>query len=271
MLPACCYSHTTSYEQNQLTCHFPHFSVKKKKIGNIYKVLASVFPWLSSHVKVLFVFPSLSPLHSPLISTHFHLPSHPNRRGLWGIDFSPVLPGETVGSAIAHGARGCWLMGKRRAAALTKSFSVGCSAYHTKHTEQGSRHPDGINTLTEKKQRRTSGITETCDSKKQKTANTLGKQVFSKAMNKIAPWQKNNTLLFWAFCTAIYGSKKIVHLVLEGKGQNKWDRLRDSRHCHFVLAVMTCYLRWSLWGHLSQKAHDCVRSTVDDCQFNATS
>lgn len=62
-------------------------------------------------------------------------------------------------------------MGKRRAAALTKSFSVGCSAYHTKHTEQGGRHPDGINTLTEKKkkkERRTSGITETCDSKKQK-------------------------------------------------------------------------------------------------------
>jgi len=33
-----------------------------------------------------------------------------------------------------------------------------------------------------------------------------------------------------------------VHLILEGKGQNRWDRLRDSRHCHFVLAVMTCYL-----------------------------
>lgn len=133
-----------------LICHFPHFNVKKQQLGNIYKMLASVFSSLSSPVKVLFVFPSLSPLHSSLLSAHFHLPSHPNRRGLWGIDFSSVLPGETVGSAIAHGARGCWWMGKRRAAALTMSFSVGCSAYHTKHSEQGRRRPDGINTLTEK-------------------------------------------------------------------------------------------------------------------------
>lgn len=87
------------------------------------------------------------------------------------------------------------------------------------------------------------------------TTNTLGKQVFSKAMNKIAPWQKNNSLLFWTFRTAIYGSKQVVHLVLEGKGQNRWDHLRDSRHCHFVQAVMTCYLCCSFWGRICLKNH----------------
>lgn len=184
-------------------------------------MLASVFPWLSSHVKVLFVFPSLSPLHSSLISTHFHLPSHPNRRGLWGIDFSPVLPGETVGSAIAHGARGSWLMGKRHAAALTKSFSVGCSAYHTKHTEQGSRHPDGINTLTEKKQRRTSGITETCDSKKQKRPTPWENKSFPRQWTRSHPGRKTTPCCFEHFALLFMVRKKIVHLVLEGKGQNR--------------------------------------------------
>lgn len=238
-----------------LIFHFPHSSVKNQQLGNIYKMLASVFSSLSRPVKVLFVFPSLSPLHSSLLSAHFHLPSHPNRRGLWGIDFSSVLPGETVGSAIAHGARGCWWMRKRRAAALTMSFSVGCSAYHTKHSEQGRRRPDGINTLTEKKTEADWWQNGNVWFQETETTNTLGKQVFSKAMNKIAPWQKNNSLLFWTFRTAIYGSKQVVHLVLEGKGQNRWDHLRDSRHCHFVQAVMTCYLCCSFWGRICLKNH----------------
>ncbi len=148
-----------------------------------------------------FVFPSLSPLHSSLLSAHFHLPSHPNRRGLWGIDFSPVLPGETVGSAIAHGAGGCWWMGKRRAAALTESFSVGCSAYHTKHSEQREEASRWYkhSQRKKKKQRRTSGIMETCDSKTQKRPTPWENKSFPRRRTRSHPGRKTAPCCFEHF------------------------------------------------------------------------
>lgn len=165
-------------------------------------MLGSVFFWLVFWKCDLFSL-SLSPLHSSLLSAHFHLPSHPNRRGLWGIDFSPMLPGETVGSAIAHGARGCWWMGKEARGGSHREFQCGLFSlsHQTLQTgEKASRwykHSQGREK--EKKQRRTSGIMETCDSKKPKRPTPWENKSFPRRRRRSHPGRKTTPCCFEHF------------------------------------------------------------------------
>lgn len=121
----------------------------------IYHSLAlwnrNLFPLGSSH---------FIPLSSPLASIRLHtliagaygelisLLCCPVR--LWGLLLLTVL-------ADADGWK------RRRSAAFTERLGVGCSAYHTKHSEQGRRRTDGTIALS-RKNMRTSDIT--CDSRK---------------------------------------------------------------------------------------------------------